>query len=105
MVTLNKKQAIRSAKEHVLGFLEQDADVCGTGAFYEYPGEEAFILEVLVPDDQSLGLLQRIEPLLNEIADNNDFSIILFLSHSHRLWLPQPPSSTPQRTRPSTTAP
>ena len=63
---MKKNQAISSAKQRVLTFLEEDGDVQDVGAFYQYPGEETYILEAFVPDDLSWEFLKRVDPILNE---------------------------------------
>jgi hypothetical protein len=83
---LSKKQALMSAKKRVLTYLEEDEGIRDVGAFYKYPNEETYILEAFVPKTDEWSFLKRIDPLLSDIADNNDFVLLV---------LPLPPVTTP----------
>jgi hypothetical protein len=70
-----RDQTIQAARQRILTYLEEDCGILGVGAFYKYPNEEMYILEAFVPQKDEWSFLIRIDPLLNEIADSNDFTI------------------------------
>ena len=47
------------------------------GRFYRHPGESVYFYHVRVPADQTIRLLDAVEPLLIEIEEENEFSICL----------------------------
>ena len=67
--------AIEAAKKRLLELLDSQESVDDVGHFYKHPNEELYILEVFVPDSLALTLLERLDPLLDDIADNNAFTI------------------------------
>jgi hypothetical protein len=77
MTTLSKKQAIQSAKQRLLSFLEEEEGIRDVGGFYKHSSEDLYFLEVFVPDGLAMRLLKRIDPILDDIADNNDFMIVV----------------------------
>jgi hypothetical protein len=71
----NRSNALESAKRKVLTFLEEEEGITDVGAFYQYAHEETYILEVFITNKSEWEFLKRLDPVLTEIADNNDFII------------------------------
>ena len=76
MTTSSKKQTLQSAKRRLLSFLEEEG-IRDVGSFYKHSNEDLYFLEVFVPDAIAMQMLKRVDPVLNDIADNNDFMIVV----------------------------
>ena len=70
-----KKQTLVAAKQKLLFFLEEEEGIRDVGAFYQYGSEETYFLEVFITGQNEWEFLKRLDPILTEIAANNDFVI------------------------------
>jgi hypothetical protein len=68
-------KALLRAEDSVRDFLAEYLGSRPTEPLFKDPGEDLYLLIARVSNDDSMDLLDAIEPLLHEIADNNDFTI------------------------------
>jgi hypothetical protein len=72
---MKAKASLVSAKKRLLSFLEREEGITDVGAFYQYGQEDTYFLEVFIPGQDEWEFLKRLDSILTDIANQNDFVI------------------------------
>jgi hypothetical protein len=75
-VSINKK-SVAQAKQRLVDFLEQDVGVTSIRGFDRHPVEDIYYLRVDAPGGDTLRVLDRVDRIVSEIANQNDFMIVV----------------------------